>query len=297
MTGVFDAGTYTVLADARERDSSGRYTLLLDTAPLAGSGVRGDGCGDAAPLGALSSGGTGAVAGDTFAARDDVAGTCGGAGAPDVVYRVEVPRRSRFVASLDGEEAPHILVVWRRCAERAAEVACGRAVDEVLAPGTYYVAVDGASAEAFGRFTPRLGAPRPDGAERGVRWRADPPGRQGVERDARWARPTSSSRRAGSRMPPRADRTASSRSCCRRARPCASTSRRRASTPSSPCARRAPMDPGAWVTSSSDANRTPTPRTGRRSNDPSRRGPTGSSSTGSLRTIGVRSRVEYRVLH
>jgi hypothetical protein len=153
VTGVFDAGTYTVLADARERDSTGRYTLLLDTAPLGGSGVRGDGCGDAAPLGALSSGGTGSVGGDTFAARDDVAGTCGGAGAPDVVYRVEVARRSRFVASLDGEEAPHILVVWRRCAERAAEVACGRAVDEVLAPGTYYVAVDGASAEAFGRFT------------------------------------------------------------------------------------------------------------------------------------------------
>jgi hypothetical protein len=93
------------------------------------------------------------VTGDTFAARDDVSGTCGGAGAPDVIYRVEVARRSRFVASLDGEEAPHVLVLWRRCADRAAEVTCGRAVDEILAPGTYYVAVDGASAEAFGRFT------------------------------------------------------------------------------------------------------------------------------------------------
>ncbi len=153
VTGVFDAGTYAVLADARERDSAGRYTLLLETAPPGGSGVRGDGCGDAAPLGAGSVGMSGSVAGDTFAARDDVAGTCGGAGAPDVVYRLEVPRRSRFVASLDGEEAPHVLVVWRRCAERAAEVACGRTVDEVLAPGTYYVAVDGASAGAFGRFT------------------------------------------------------------------------------------------------------------------------------------------------
>ncbi len=153
VTGVFDAGTYTVLADARERDSTGRYTLLLETAPPAGSGVRGDGCGDATPLGAGSVGASGSVAGDTFAARDDVAGTCGGAGAPDVVYRLEVPRRSRFVASLDGEEAPHVLVVWRLCAERGAEVTCGRMVDEVLAPGTYYVAVDGASAGAFGRFT------------------------------------------------------------------------------------------------------------------------------------------------
>ena len=149
VAGVFDAGSYTVLADARERDSTGRYTLLLDTAPLAGTGVPGDGCGDAAPLGA---GSAGSVMGDTFAARDDVSGTCGGAGAPDVIYRVEVPRRSRFVASLDGEEAPHVLVLWRRCADRAAEVTCGRAVDEILAPGSYYIAVDGASAEAFGRF-------------------------------------------------------------------------------------------------------------------------------------------------
>ncbi len=153
VTGVLDAGSFTVLADARERDSAGRYTLLLETAPLAGSGVRGDGCGDAAPLGAGPAGTAGSLPGDTFAARDDVAGSCGGAGAPDVIYRFEVPRRSRFVASLDGEEAPHVLVVWRRCAERSAEVSCGRAVDEILAPGTYYVAVDGAAADSFGRFT------------------------------------------------------------------------------------------------------------------------------------------------
>jgi hypothetical protein len=153
VTGVFDAGGYTVVADARERDSAGRYTLLLDTSPLAGSGVRGDGCGDAAPLGTVSAGASGSVAGDTFAARDDVAGTCGGAGAPDVVYRFEVPRRSRFVASLDGEEAPHVVVVWHHCGDRATEVVCARAVDEVLAPGTYYIGVDGASADAFGRFS------------------------------------------------------------------------------------------------------------------------------------------------
>jgi hypothetical protein len=152
VTGLFEPGAYTVLADSRERDSTGRYTLLLETAPPAGSGVTADGCGDAAPLGV---GPVGSVPGDTFAARDDVAGTCGGAGAPDVVYRIEVPRKSRLVASLDGEEAPHVLVVWRHCGERSAEVVCGRSVDEVLPPGTYYVAVDGAVADAFGRFTLR----------------------------------------------------------------------------------------------------------------------------------------------
>ncbi len=152
VTGVLDAGSYTVFADGHEHESSGHYALTLETAPVAGSGTSGDGCGDAMPIGAASSG---SLAGDTFAARDDVAGTCGGAGAPDVVYRLDVPRRSRLVASFDDEEAPHVAIVWRRCADRGSEVACGRAVDEILAPGTYFVAVDGTSPEAFGRFTLR----------------------------------------------------------------------------------------------------------------------------------------------
>jgi hypothetical protein len=153
VTALFDPGSYTIFADARERESAGSYSLLLETAPPAGSGAPGDRCGEALPLTLGATGNTGVVTGDTFAARDDVAGSCGGAGAADVVYRLEVPRRSRFVASLDGEEAPHVLVLWGRCGQRAAETACGRSIDEVLAPGTYYVGVDGASPEAFGRFT------------------------------------------------------------------------------------------------------------------------------------------------
>jgi hypothetical protein len=153
VTGLFDPGTYTVFADARERDSAGAYSLFLETAPLAGTGSGGDRCCDALPLAFGGGGSSGAVSGDTFAARDDVSGSCGGAGAPDVVYRLDVPRRSRFVASFEGEEAPHIVVLWSRCGQRASEVACGRTVDEILAPGTYYLGVDGASAEAFGRFT------------------------------------------------------------------------------------------------------------------------------------------------
>jgi hypothetical protein len=149
VTGVFERGGYTVFADAREANSSGSYSLQLEVEPPDGTGVVGDSCGDAQPFPV----GTGAaIAGDTFAARDDVAGSCGGAGAADVVYRVDVLRRSRLFAQLQSEEAPHLLLAWRRCAERAYEVSCGRALDEVLAPGTYFVAVDGASPEAVGRF-------------------------------------------------------------------------------------------------------------------------------------------------
>ncbi len=149
VTGIWDAGAYSVFADGHDRDATGQYTLLLETSTPVGSGTRGDGCGDATPLAA---GARGSVLGDTFDARDDVAGSCGGAGSPDVVYRLDVPRRSRLVASLEDEEAPHLVIVWRRCGERSAEVACGRAVDEVLTPGTYFVAADGASSDAFGRF-------------------------------------------------------------------------------------------------------------------------------------------------
>jgi hypothetical protein len=150
LLGVFDPGAYTVFADARDSDAAGAYSLQLELAPPGGAGISGDGCGDALPL---PSGTSGTVPGDTFAARDDLAATCGGAGAPDVIYRVDVSRRARFSAVLQGEEAPHVLAMWRRCGDRSSEVACGRGLDEVVPAGTYFVAVDGASPDAFGRFT------------------------------------------------------------------------------------------------------------------------------------------------
>jgi hypothetical protein len=159
VTGVFTAGSYMVFADGRDRRKAGHYDLLLETAPPEGVGTVGEGCGDAQPLlpgggGAAGAGGgvTGTVHGDTFAARDDVASACGGSGAPDLVYHLDVARRSRFIARFDAEEGPHLLEMWRRCGDRAAEVACGKGIDEVLAPGTYFVAIDGTSPSAFGRF-------------------------------------------------------------------------------------------------------------------------------------------------
>jgi hypothetical protein len=148
VTGLFDPGAYTVFADAQEQDVTGRYSIEVDVAPPAGSGVSGDSCADATTLVASAS-----ISGDTFAARDDVAGSCGGAGAPDVVYRVDLAKRSRLSVTVQSEEARHTLVVWRRCGDRSTEVACGREIDEVLAPGTYFLAVDGSSEEAMGRFT------------------------------------------------------------------------------------------------------------------------------------------------
>jgi hypothetical protein len=148
VTGIFDPGGYTVFADARQRESAGSYALSLETARVEGGGAVGDGCGDAMALGGAS----GTVTGDTFTASDELAGTCGGAGAADVVYRIDVPRRGRLRASLGAEEGRHLLVAWHRCGERASELACGTSVDEVLEPGTYFLGVDGATPDALGRF-------------------------------------------------------------------------------------------------------------------------------------------------
>jgi hypothetical protein len=148
--GVFDAGRYSVFADARESGSAGAYTLSLETSLPGGAGTTLDGCGDAAPLGQDTAG---KLSGDTFTAHDDVAGSCGGQGAADVVYRLDVQRRARFGATLESEEGSHVLVLWHRCGDRSSEIACGRTVDEVLAPGAYFVAVDGMTPDALGRFT------------------------------------------------------------------------------------------------------------------------------------------------
>jgi hypothetical protein len=146
--GYLDPGAYTVFADAREHEAEGRYSLLAELVPGQGSGGAGDGCADALPLPS----GERTVKGDTFTARDDTSGKCGGAGAADVFYRLELAKRSRFVAQFRSEEAEHVFVLSKTCADHSTELACGRAVDEVLSAGTYFLAVDGESPDAFGAF-------------------------------------------------------------------------------------------------------------------------------------------------
>jgi hypothetical protein len=147
FTGVLDVGSYAVFADSSGREQTdGRFTLLAETSPPQGTGAPGDSCSDALPLA------SGKVDGDTFASRDDVLGTCGGAGAPDEVYRVDIARRSRITARMARQEGHHVFLLTRACGDRSAEMACGTAIDQTVAPGTYWLAVDGATASDFGRY-------------------------------------------------------------------------------------------------------------------------------------------------
>ncbi|MBE2248260.1 MAG: hypothetical protein IAE78_01850 [Myxococcus sp.] len=106
------------------------------------------------------------VSGETLGLIDDVAASCGGAGAPDAVYRltVDVPRRARLEAvGLSGFKPT--LSVRRACADAQSEIACAPALTSStsvielpsLEPGDYAVLVDGpASGAPAGRYRLRI---------------------------------------------------------------------------------------------------------------------------------------------
>jgi hypothetical protein len=149
--GVLDAGAYWVFADGADEATPGGFTLSAETAPEAGTsaGAPGDACGDAIPL----TGSSGKVDGDTFAARDDVGVTCAPAGAPDVMYRLDLPHKSHVSARLSADESSHALALQRACGDRSSELSCGSIIDRQVDAGTYFLVVDGARADALGRFT------------------------------------------------------------------------------------------------------------------------------------------------
>lgn len=152
---TLDAGTYTVFADSAERGQHGKYTLDVDLTTETGRGVRGDACADAIPLAADDK----PVDGDTFDAKDDFAGSCAARGAPDMMYQFTISTRSRVTARFEAEEGDHVLALFKTCTDRASEIACKNALDEILSPGTYFLAVDGRTEKApFGRFALRLRA-------------------------------------------------------------------------------------------------------------------------------------------
>lgn len=149
FVGVLDAGQYSVFADGLDVEQDGRFTIEAMVGPEQGTGTQGDACVDAVPLTRSNPD----VEGDTFDARDDVAGKCGGAGSPDVLYRIDVPKRSRITARFLQQDGVHAMILQRACGDKASEIACVTDdLDETLNPGTYYLAIDGTRADTFGRF-------------------------------------------------------------------------------------------------------------------------------------------------
>lgn len=150
-------GRYYVIADGASDDEAGDFSLSAELAPPGGSpGGPGDTCGTALPL----TSGTTELAADTFTAADDLRGSCGGAGAPDTVYRIDLTSRTRLRASFTDAEYPPVAYLRSTCGDTTTELGCAAPaatsptptteLDETLAAGTYYLVVDGTRADTFG---------------------------------------------------------------------------------------------------------------------------------------------------
>ena len=119
FTGVLDPGSLSVFADSSAEAADGQFTLQAELAPESGTGGTGDGCTDAIPLTTSTT-----ASGDTFDVKDDISGKCTAPGAPDVVYRIDLARRSRIRARISAEEGKndhqrgHVLVLQKTCADK-----------------------------------------------------------------------------------------------------------------------------------------------------------------------------------
>jgi len=188
LRGRLDPGRYFLIADGYGEGAAGAFSFTADLEPADGSGGRGDTCATAEPLTSL---GTPAspteVTVDTFPMRDDLAGSCGGSGGPDVVYALDVPARGLLTATFaEAEMAGAVYLRRRSCDDPDAEVACvpmqyaaGGELMTVVSSGRYYLIVDGSGPDDFGSAALRASFEDLAGADRACRRaRRLRPGRQ-----------------------------------------------------------------------------------------------------------------------
>ncbi|MBK8169540.1 MAG: hypothetical protein IPK60_04255 [Sandaracinaceae bacterium] len=158
IANTLQAGRYFVYTDGFTAASAGEYTLTAEVLPIAGAGGAGDSCANPTAIAIHEE----PSPIDTFPLRDDYAGSCGGQDGADAVLSFSVTARSIVhIAALDVQNPDAVLYVRRQCADAASEMACLRvgsiargaraqSIHTLLAPGAYFLFVDGFNANAFG---------------------------------------------------------------------------------------------------------------------------------------------------
>lgn len=159
VSAIVDPGEYFIYADGYTGGNAGTYDIRADLASVQGGNAQGETCATPARLNP----GTPFEI-DTFEASDDMAGSCGGGGAADVVYAFDVRARSQFRAVVRDAEFAGAMYIRRTCADTSTELACqaiqitGNSATEstleaTLTPGQYFLVFDGSRPDAFGAAT------------------------------------------------------------------------------------------------------------------------------------------------
>lgn len=156
ITAVVNQGEYYVVTDGFGAVQAGTFALDAEMTQPNGTGIAADRCDN---MGALR---PGAVSLDSFNATDDFAGSCGGRGAPDLVYEVNVRQRSRLRVHVQQSEFESALYLQRACGGNAAEVACV-AASQVATAGPLPGGVRAQDRAAPSRIAPPPPAPPPPG--------------------------------------------------------------------------------------------------------------------------------------
>lgn len=147
LTTMVDQGLHALAVDGLYHDRRGSYELRCELAPAQGAeGAEADSC---TTPGTIN--GPRPLDVDTFLARDDLRGSCGGTGGPDQVFRLNVTSHTRLRATWPTTGFRGILHLQRECGGE--EVTCARVGTPLVAditPGTYYLVVDGSSPTNFG---------------------------------------------------------------------------------------------------------------------------------------------------
>ncbi len=150
-TADLKTGTYYLFVDGDGNLQKGNFTLSITAeAPAAPSH---DSCADPFELqfvdGAASQYGVSLFSNDTYSA------SCGGAGGPDNVFSFDVTAGTQQVdISVDADFDPVIYVAKGAC--NSGYIACAPAAEYTIGwpePGTYYLIVDGATADDKGEYT------------------------------------------------------------------------------------------------------------------------------------------------
>ncbi len=147
-----DPGTYYVVVDADDPGQTGDFilTVSLESSPLPGNDV-------CASVEAIAAGPDPIqVSGTTEWGLDQYSGTCGGDGAADVVYSFTADNANDDLTVAISAAFDVVLVLRAQTCADGFQVACsttGTFSSQGLAPGAYYLFVDGATPADEGEFT------------------------------------------------------------------------------------------------------------------------------------------------